>query len=163
MIPITMHFVRKGTGFDAKTWRAILKVAWQRAGEFWFRTILPKHFTRDAISEYHYAARTAFYSRYKGKKFGHQLPLVFRGQMRSEVLAVEDVRADSLGVRDILHGPRYLYQYRKRLNDPDKAKELSTFSEADGRAVGHVLDEAMQDAMEHQYTTIDITAGNRAA
>lgn len=156
-------------GCSQKEWGAILARAWHWAGEYWHREILPRHFTHAGAAEYGYKPRHFKYTRYKLKRYGHTYPLVFRGDMKRAVLRTEDVRSDQKGARIVLHGPTYLYAYRKfnkrlaaryrrrgshragtdearyRLQDqPDKAYELSTISSRDAEAVARVLDRGIE-------------------
>ena len=179
-VPIKQKITRKGTGFDAKTWREILKNAWHRAGLFWHRHILRKHFTIAGASEYMYQPRTVRYSRYKAKKFGHRRPLVFSGAAERHAHRTRDLRTSSKGVRVILHLPPYFYQYHKprirtrtgkrpgagwdyttHIKDPNKAAELRHISQGDAAVLTKVVDREIQRQIDSGQRTVDITAGHR--
>jgi len=149
MIPIHQKITREGTGFDASSWRGLLKLAWLAAGRLWHERILPKHFTRQGATAYGYQPRSAAYMRHKGKRWGHQKPLVFRGDLDREVKRIRDVRATSKGSRVVLHGPRHLHAYRKNYNQPDKAAELRAVTEAEaGQDLAPTIDATLQRAID---------------
>ena len=161
MIPIKQIITRKGSGFDAKTWRGFLKKGWLFAGRNWHKVALPKHFEKSAVDEYGYQKRTRAHMIRKASKFGHQLPLVFSGRMEREVLRIVDVRETAKMARVVLHGPPHLHAYRKDLNAPDLAKELKTVSKKDADVVGKDLDKSLIEQDKAENKLIDITKGHR--
>lgn len=182
MIPIKQTITRDHK-VDPKYWREISQEAWLRAGEHWHRFILRKHFTRGAFAEYNYEPRQkdryytdktgrrrrrSGYETRKFKKFGHRRPLVYTGQLQQLVMRVRDVKATGEGARGgqariTLHGPRYLYQYRKDLTQPDKAAELAAVSPADADHLNKVLTREMDRKLaEDSGSPIDISRGHRA-
>ncbi len=163
MIPIKQSIQRKGTGLDARTWRDILVSAWQSVGVFWHTKILPKHFTREGAREYGYKPRSKNYMIRKARKFGHQEPLVWSGELHRQARMWRDVRAASSGARVVIHGPKYLYQYRKNQNDPRKAQELQMISAADAEACGNELDKAIGTMVSVKKSFMDTTRGHEAA
>jgi len=62
--------------------RRAMKQARKDMVVYWHRNILPRHFLLDAVGKYGYTPRTAPYMRRKGKKKGHQFPLVYSGTGR---------------------------------------------------------------------------------
>ena len=161
MIPITQKIERTGTDFKAKTWRGFLKDAWAKAGRFWFRKILGKHFKTSAKSEYDYQPRKPGYMKRKAKRFGHQKPLVLSGNLQRMVGRIENVRETSKGANVTLHGPRYLYMYRKNLKEVDKAKELRAVSEKDAGLLGEVLDKNIVREANKTGKKVNMTKGHR--
>lgn len=137
---------RSITGCSALEWAQILARCWNAAGEYWHREILPKHFTHAGATEYDYQGRTPKHLRRKLRKYGHTYPLVFSGDLKRDVLRTLDVRSDQKGARVVLHGPRYLYAYRKDYKQADKAYELSTISRGDAEAIARVLDQNIEAA-----------------
>lgn len=159
MIPIKQTIQRRGTGFTAREWREKIKAAWQHTGEFHHRVILKKKFRYGAEQEYGFKRRSAGYLRRKSRKYGHTLPLVFSGNLMRSVTRIVDVRASSKGASVILHGPRYLYQYRRNLNQPNKAAELRAISQRDARLLAQVLDRQLQreiDRSDRSGRIVDI-------
>lgn len=148
MIPIKHTITRRGLGFEAKEWRAILQAAWFQLGAFWHAVILPKHFTEAGGREYGYQERANLYMRRKWRKFGHAKPLVWQGSLERDVRRIVDVRASSSGARVVLHGPQYLYQYRKDLSQPDKARELTAISPRDAGQLAYRLDAFIQEGID---------------
>ena len=57
MMPIQFTVTRQCLELTAKGWRYIMGEAWEHAGAFWHRAILPKHFTHRGASEYGYRTR----------------------------------------------------------------------------------------------------------
>jgi|GEM_PF-3149292 len=132
---------KRPPGLRAAEWRNLLRAAWFHAMRMWFRFVLPKHFTHRGATEYGYQERSVLHTRKKLRKFGHTYPNVFTGKLRAEVLAnATDIRATAKGVRGYLHGPKYLWQYRKNYSQPDKAKELTAVSDADREFIAEVMD-----------------------
>lgn len=144
IIPIKIRTTRKGIGLTVREWKPIIKEAWEAGARFWYERFLPKHFTRSGAAQYYYAPRTKNYMITKARKHGHQDPLVFTGRLKREVTSFFDVRSTARGAKVVLHGPRYLYQYRKRLNDPDKAAELTRIIASEARAIEGAIDKFIQ-------------------
>jgi len=159
MIAITSTITRRGT-LTLTAWRDVSMAAWRRVGEFWHRVLLPKHFGTGAAQRYGYQDRHPLYERKKQRRFGHRRPLEYRGYLKRDVTTVRDVRtvrASSkahgrervLGaVKIVLHGPKYLYQYRKDLRQPDKAAELQAINAEDERTIAAVLDRELQRELD---------------
>lgn len=130
-------------------WRDITKVAWEAAGELWHEEILPLHFEVSAYSEYRYKRRESRYEERKFKRWGHRKPLTWTGDLQRRVTRIRDVRVvgDNSrrrgAARVVLYGPRYLFAYRKDLNQPDKARELRTVSRTDASKLARRLDQVI--------------------
>jgi hypothetical protein len=100
----------------------------------------------------------------KARKFGHRDPLVWSGELRRQAMMYQDVRTTSRGASVVIHGPRYLYQYRKNSNDPRKAQELAMISIKDAEACGKVMDTAIHELTDSiQSNYYDVTSGTMAA
>ena len=150
MMPIEFTVTRQGLELTAKWWRYILSDAWEHAGAFWHRNILPKHFTTAGAAEYGYAKRTKNYMIRKARKQGHQVPMVWSGATRKAAIRTRDVRVTSTGARVVLRGlPAYIWQSQYRnagggsrwgTGQPNMVKELMTISEGDAKAVAQVMD-----------------------
>lgn len=126
---------------------AARKQALMHAGRFWYRFILGKHFTHAGASEYGYQKRSPRYTIYKLKKYGHTYPLVKTGQLKRSVMNTQDIRVTSNKVTVVLHGPKYLYQYRKDLGAPDKAAELTAVSQNDEATLAEIMDRTYTKAI----------------
>jgi hypothetical protein len=163
MIPIIQTISRSGAMIDSgqsisiKKWKEASKAMWQMLGEFWHKLILPKHFTLEAKTEYGYQDRTAKYMRYKARRYGHQLPLVLTGHMQRDVERIRDVRptGDSdkrMGaVHIVLHGPSYLYMYRKDAGAADKGAELRAISEKDAKTLSEQADKFIHEIFKEDF------------
>ena len=162
MVIIQQTITTSGMGLKARDWRQVLISAWEAVGKYWHDVIMPKHFTVAGGHEYRYAKRTKEYMERKGMVKHHQRPLVWSGDTESEARTLLDVRAKAMEARVVLHLPRYVYQYRKKSTDPDKAGELQALSDADGRELARVLDAGIQAAVYERDAGIGIEGYNAA-
>lgn len=127
-------------------WRAVSKLAWQAAGETWHVEILPRHFTTQGARDYGYQRRSAKYQERKLKVWGHDRPLTYSGDLEHAVARIRDVRVvgdnskRAGAAKIVLHGPRYLFAYRKDLKQPNKAAELQAVSRRDARILAARMD-----------------------
>jgi hypothetical protein len=121
----------------------IVRDAWIEVAHFWHEHILPKHFTEEGGREYGYMARKgdqvsgkAFNSTYQGKKlkkWGHQKPLVWSGELeqKSHVAGIT-ATATSSGSQCKTTLPNCQKANWKNPNTKiDMPDELTRFSEAD--------------------------------
>lgn len=151
------------TGLSVSEAREVLTKAWEQAGAFWHRAILPKHFQFSAYAEYGYQKRNVRYEIRKAKRYGHRRPLVFSGNLERAARRIRDVRANAKGARVVIHGPKYLYAYRKDFKQPDKARELQAVSERDARALAEVLDRSLERSLGRARGARGYGAGHRTA
>jgi hypothetical protein len=82
--------------------------------DFW-----PKHFqnvpeTSPGAGGYRYARRSARYERYKFKKYGHNLPLVLTGGLRSSVRSSATITSTANRATLRSHSPHFLRRRNKR-------------------------------------------------
>jgi len=124
----------------AKDLKAAVKEALLATGRTWHTTMLGKHFAANAVQRYRYKSRSRKYRERKERRFGHQLPLVFSGNLRRLVTRQAKLSSTSKGARVGLTGPRYLYAYRKDFAQPDKAKELTAITPGEVRELAQLLD-----------------------
>lgn len=143
---INVEVTKSDLGITAKEWRATMREIFMVGARYWQQNILPRHFKSDAYAKYNYDIRDDIYEMRKRKKMGHNLPLVYTGTMRDMLLGAADVSAvgDKTAVVK-LHGPRYLPLRRFRLNEPDKARELTVILNAEEKEIAAVMDEAMTE------------------
>ena len=165
MIPINQTF-KANHKLNKRDWRQVSKEAWLQTGAHWHRFLLKKHFTRGAIAEYDYEPRAKSTEMKKARKFGHRRPLVFTGELQRMVMRVREVTSVGDGKKGgaakiKLRGPRYLYQYRKDLGQPDKAAELSAVSTKDADDLAKKLDRVITRELNEESRTVDITKGHR--
>jgi hypothetical protein len=113
--------------------RKVTKYCFYLLGKFWHEKILPEHFKTSAYGRYNYKPRSHKHQARKKEKYGHSLPNVYTGIMRDKVLSRtnQDIRNTARGVKIVLHGPIYLYAYRKSYGQPDKAAELTAVDNRD--------------------------------
>lgn len=166
---IVKQTIQRDPTISHKVWKEISKNAWLAAGEFWHRFILRKKFTDQAKAEYNYQPRqqdrfvtdksghrlkARGYESKKAIRFGHRRPLEYTGELKRMVMRIRDVSSigdgkAAGGTKIALHGPQYLYQYRKNLSQPDKARELAAISEADASTLTDKLDKDIDKALNH--------------
>lgn len=135
----------------AKQGRGILKAAWHDLGVTWHRELRPKHFTAAGAREYKYQPREGepgkpgrtrgrSYLRRKQRMFGHTLPLVFTGELRS-LTRIRDVRATAKGVRVVMQANKA--NWRRSPGAPNMAAELRTISSAENRKLQRQLNDTV--------------------
>jgi hypothetical protein len=163
MIAVKQQIVRKGTGFNAKEWRAKQQVAWGEAGKFWHSDILDKHFSSKYEREYQYKPRSKKYQLRKVKKMHHRNPLVWSGAALQAAKAIRDVRTKSTEAKIVLHLPKYFYAFHKpgtkdkkgrfyNTGQVNKARELMMISDADETMLAAELDKTLQEQIDKDPT-----------
>lgn len=150
-------------GFTAKLAKRKLndinRNAVYETGEYWHEHFRLKHFTKEGAAEYHYAPRARGYMIYKAKKWGHQNPLVFSGDTRtqSNVQTIHAVAsAGNATARVVLHCPTLnLIPKGGHINLRDEMTRVSV-AEADklGQVVGQSLSRQFNALNEPSTTKI---------
>jgi len=148
-----------------KAMKRLLEGALNEAGIVWHEEIAPKHFLKSAVNEYDYQKRDPQYARRKNsskKVFDEdgnprragpsQLPLVWSGTMRRMITQNASIKANSKRVNVVMKGPKYFFAFRKDFLQPDKADEVTRFSEADEKRVFQVIDRFMTDGLNQVKT-----------
>lgn len=140
----------------------------------WHTAIMPGHFTVRGGRKYNYQPRSGEnepalvpremasmmtrggktfvarqklnqkYYHKKLRKLGHSRPLVYSGNSEAAARSGIRLRGTSDQAKGLLSMPKYFYQYRKDLNAPDKADELTrtTLDEVEvlaQKARGHAI------------------------
>lgn len=108
-------------------------------GKIWFRHTLPEHFETSAVNKYGYQPRTAKYMKRKARQKGHQRPLTWSGEMRTEILSYERVDRTRHGAAVKLYGPRYFFAFRKDYGQADKAAEVTRVTVAEEQAMASMI------------------------
>ena len=166
MILIEQTITRKGTGFSAKAFREILKAGWLMVGRWWHEKILPGHFKEGAGRVYSvYEPREPSTVKRKRRRFGHNRPNVYTGELMHQVLRTEDVRPTSKGASVVLHGPSYLYKRwatGTRMSRVKKHLELTAITKKEARQMARIMDRHIERAMNAAAgPTIRIGGGHR--
>lgn len=123
--------------------RRVVKPQLQKIGVVWHRRTLPKHFEDAALNRYKYQRRRKGYSITKARRKGHNRPLVWDGDLERQVTRIGRVSSTSKGVTVAMTGPRYLYAYRKDLQQPDKAAEMTATTPDERAKMDKLLDIAV--------------------
>ena len=126
-----------------KEFHRAVKTEFAHVGQYWHERMLADHFKIAAEKKYYYQPRKASYIRRKAKRFGHRRPLEFTGDMKRQVTRMARITSTSKGARVAMTGPRYLYMYRKDLNQPDKAAELTFVTNEEINKLAQILDRRM--------------------
>jgi hypothetical protein len=181
MIRGTIQYQRS-PGATAKLLRAAMAVGNAAAVEHWNEKFRPLHFTVSGGRRYGFKPRKGdnepprltvradtansrgrtianpHYSWRKRREKRHNKPLVWSG--RSELLSkVMRVSATSRrGVGAFVALPKYFYQYRTDLNQPDKAAELTTTVHDEVAALAVVARDAALKHLEAQRVTETVRA-----
>lgn len=142
-----------------KQLRPVMKEALQEGGRHWHRVMLPRHFQKGAASRYGYQKRAAFYQIKKRRIVRHGRPLEFRGDMKREVLGRRVITGTSKTARVKLKGPKYLFQYRKDLRQPDKAAELTTVTRGEEAVLARVIRDEGERLLAAVRTTETVQVG----
>lgn len=148
----------------ARHLRRVEKMMWQNLGEFWHKTMRPKHFTHAGAREYGYRPRKGergnphpkgFARSYTGrklKKFGHTLPMVFTGESRS-LTGIRDVRATSKGTRVVMRARGLNRRNRhSNINMREEMTRISILEKKQLEARGTVRFEAAMNNIPHRST-----------
>lgn len=112
------------------------KPSWAAVGLFHKQRHLRKHFTEGGAQEYGYYTRSAKYLHDKQEKVHHNIPLVYTGELRHQVLNSREVRPTSKGVKVVL---------RARMKGTSRlatrmSNELKTISDAEAVRLARVKD-----------------------
>lgn len=121
-----------------RTWKRVKRAAYRGVAEYWYANIRPKKFTHEGAREYGFTPRSgeeagikgrAFWRSYTGrklKKFGHTLPNVWKGSMRTET-AKKRITAKYSGSRIRVHARVFnLYpNARTRVNPKAEMRQMS--------------------------------------
>lgn len=126
----------------------------KREVDEWHRRYLPLHFETSASKRYGYQPRTARYMKAKARRKNHQRPLTWSSQMAEMVQQSVRIEASRSGAKGILHGPRYLYQFNKKVGAPDKAKEITATIPEEIRDMGERIKRRMAIRMQRDRTRL---------
>ena len=120
--------------------KATVKDEFPRVGRYWYERMMPGHFEPAAEGKYHYSRRSAKYLRDKQRRFGHQRPLEYTGDMKRQAGRTAKITATGKAVRVVMTGPRSLYMYRKDYKQPNKAAELTAVTKDEVLVLAKMLD-----------------------
>jgi len=119
----------------------VFRRVFQRTGEVWFRTMLPKHFTSQAAREYRYERRTRPYMMRKAKKKHHQKGLTWSGRSEREAKRMARITATAKRATVKVSVPHYFTRSGQR-KSYHMARELVAVSPADDAKLTRVFDTA---------------------
>lgn len=119
----------------------------------WHANVMGGHFAPGAPGRYSYKPRNRRYMIRKAKQKGHQNPLVWSGNLKAMVeglFGISHRGQAPVRARLRLHGPRYLYQYRKDFQQPDKAAELTRLTPDELEAMRARVDAGLTEAVRRR-------------
>jgi len=142
-----------------KAWKRGLgkyvKEGLQQAALHWWKNALPEHFKSGAKGKYKYAKRTRKYQASKRKAKGHNLPLVWSGEMRDALLRRIDVKGTSRMATGTMRGPSYtgiIHNSRTTGARIDKVAEILATTNREVRDALRFVQDAITEQMEHDET-----------
>lgn len=133
-------YVAQGFQYDPMAFGGMLEKGYQRGGEFWVEQCLPRHFQEGAEFVYHYRKRTTKYLEQKKKKVGHQMPLVYSGDLREAVIQGHRVHASRRALAVVMQAPGYVKFHRK-------GYEVTAVLKREVEALGKVVDGTVADEL----------------
>ena len=147
----------KPRGMGRRIWSDIKKNAHAEIAAYWHKHFLRKHFQPSARSLYGYRNRSRKYLRRKeflanhGRAFlaapiqmGGKVDLVFTGAMSRQLIANNTIKAYPTRATLIMTGPRYVTMRVWRMNQPDKAAEITAMREEEITVLMEVMDKSIQ-------------------
>lgn len=118
-------------------------------GKLWHEEILPGHFTIKGASLYGYQARSKAYMLRKAKKKHNQLPLVWSGTLRDQLLRSAVITATDKQVKVTMGGPKWLMGYLafrgRARTGPDKKAEITKLVKPELDRFGDLIMERLQE------------------
>jgi len=132
----------------AKAMRALVKEKAQEVVQWWWKSILPRHFAADAWGKYHYTPRGKKYQQAKRRKYGHGKPLVYTGASMRSMKGAITVSGTSKGGRGKMTAPWYFTRVvrTKRGRVLDKAGEATAVTRGEATRMAWMLSELMGQA-----------------
>lgn len=133
---------RGGPRVMAKHLRAACKAGYEAGLDDWHEHTLPKHFTRAGADEYGYEKRTKAHMKRKARKYGHQNPLMFSGDMKRMLQQMARITSTSRGGAVTMDAPRYVY-YGQKL------REITAVSRADEDRMAEVAEKVIAEKLDN--------------
>lgn len=131
-------------------------------GEDWHDNKLQKHFLDTSTREYRYKRRGQKYRMRKAKGYtdkfgvrhaGHSRALVWSGESEKMLTSQAQIRTTQAGGVSVkMFGPFHFYAYRKDLDQPDKAAEVVTISNAEATEYVKLLHKGVADKLQRSTT-----------
>ena len=118
----------------------VMKAVLQEVVEIWHRRYLPRHFQTGAVAQYNYQKRSRDYMRRKARRKGHQMPLVYGGDLKRQVTRSARIMGSRRRAVASMSGPSYLYRYRKDSRQPDMADELTRVTANEERQLAVLIE-----------------------
>ena len=139
--------------------------AYGAEGELWAETMLPGHFTPQAHNLYGFQVRAPSTLRRKRATaiLGGLIDLVWTGLLMRAVLGYQAVVPNERGVTVRMFGPKYLYPFDKRKNQPDKAAEVLRVMPFEQVLLEGRLDDTYHDQVNSVRATKVTTIGKGGA
>ena len=144
MIGITV--TEKGGPADtAREVTTAINAGLEGAVKYWHRNLVPGHFKQGAAHRYSYAPRTPAYCRRKGRVKGHQLPLVWSGTMRDQVLRRVDIKTmkTRASARGKVYANAFNFASRRRASGrpgPDLGAEVLATADGERNALAQLTE-----------------------
>ena len=146
-----------------------VKAANKAAVEHWWEEFMPLHFTKKAARRYGYKPRAGqneppvlttgiagqpartrpnpSYFWRKRREVGHTIPLVYSGESMRKARRTIRVTGTAKKATGVMKLPRYFYAYRKDVDQPDKASELTRVILREVQKLGQVHRKSVTDQL----------------
>ena len=126
---------RDKIGMTSREYTELRKTTWTAVGVYWAKTMLPRHFRRNARSRYGYQRRTTKYKASKLDKAregeaeqGGVVDLVLSGDLEQRIKDHVLIRPYPTRLTFTMIGPRYLTM-RPKSGKPNMAEEIFALTE----------------------------------
>lgn len=141
-------------------WRVIQRNGMLAVGNWWFRDVLPRHFTPQARHLYHHKPRSRKYLTTKqrwaanGKaEMGGLVDNVLTGAMRRAIMKRSVIRGFPTRCTIYMYGPHYTgINFRRSSNQPNKPQEIKATTAQELAEGRKVLRSAILDQLKRYRT-----------
>lgn len=133
MIGLTLAFDKPPHGM-VKAHRDAIRKALESMMLYQAQELMPRKFEPVAVQRYAMAKRSKGYQIRKARKYGHQRPLEYSGELKTAILGKPPlIRFRGNAVQASYGGmPRYTAMRGTNQDGPDKVAELQTLQSTDG-------------------------------
>lgn len=139
------------------SWRQMQRNGMRDVGEYWFRNMLPQHFTPQAKQLYEHRPRSRKYQLNKENlaqrgivKLGGRVDNVFRGYAMQSIKSTAIIRGFPTRCTVFMHGPDYLrMKFKAGTNQPNKTREIVTTTPKESEQLKQILVKSMEKQLRH--------------
>lgn len=137
------------------SWREMQRAGMRAVGEYWFKEMLPRHFTPQAKHIYQHKPRSTKYIDRKRKLaqrgqaiLGGMVDNVLTGAVMNSVKNRAVIRGFPTRCTVYMHGPNYLrINFKAKSNQPNKKQEILTTTPKEAEVLKKVLMRVMREQL----------------